>query len=72
MKIQIKFMIVSAGMFLASFAWAVPPATPTLYVSPDGAQVHFYWDEVPGASGVLKVHQTWRFENAVFSSSLLF
>lgn len=49
MKNQIKFMIISAGMFLTSLAWAVPPATPALYVSPDGTQVHLYWDEVPGA-----------------------
>lgn len=49
MKNQIKFIIVSVGIFLTSFAWAVPPATPTLYVSPDGTQVHLYWDEVPGA-----------------------
>lgn len=47
MKNQIKFIIV--GMLLTSFAWAKPPATPTLYISPDGPQVHFYWDEVPGA-----------------------
>jgi putative iron-regulated protein len=49
MKNQIKFMIVSVGMFLTSFAWAVPPATPMLYASPDGTQVHLYWDEVAGA-----------------------
>ncbi len=49
MENQVKFMIVGVGMFLSALAWAEPPATPTLYVSPDGPQVHFYWDEVPGA-----------------------
>lgn len=47
MKKQIKFMMV--GMLLTSVAWAAPPATPTLYIAPDGPQVHFYWNEVPGA-----------------------
>lgn len=50
MKNQIKFMIV--GALLTSFAWAEPPATPTLNISPDGPQVHFYWDEVPGSENI--------------------
>ena len=49
MKNQIKFTMIGAGMLLTAFAWAEPPAAPMLYVSPDGPQVHFYWDEVPGA-----------------------
>ncbi|MCH9638278.1 MAG: imelysin [Betaproteobacteria bacterium] len=50
MKNEIKFMIIGAGIFLtSSSAWAESPATPMLYVSPDGPQVHFYWDEVPDA-----------------------
>ena len=50
MKNQIKFMIIGVGMSLSAFAWAEPPAAPMLYVSPDGPQVHFYWDEVPDAN----------------------
>ncbi len=49
LKTQTKFIIMGLGMFLTLFARAESPATPTLYVSPDGPQVHFYWDEVPGA-----------------------
>ncbi len=49
MKNQIKLMAIGVGMFLTAFAWAEPPTTPTLYVSPNGPQVYFYWDEVPGA-----------------------
>ncbi|SER58848.1 putative iron-regulated protein [Nitrosomonas sp. Nm51] len=47
MKNRIMFII--AGMLLTTAAWAKPPATPSLYISPDGPRVHFYWDEVPGA-----------------------
>ncbi len=47
MKNKIKFILF--GMLLTSHTWAVPPATPTLYISPVGQQIHLYWDEVPGA-----------------------
>ncbi len=48
MKNQIKLMITSS-ILLASTAWAEAPATPSLYISPNGPLVHLYWDEVTGA-----------------------
>lgn len=47
MRNQIKFII--AGMVLTTSAWAHPPATPSLYIAPDGPKVHLYWDEVAEA-----------------------
>ncbi len=48
MKNKIKLMITSS-ILLASTAWAEAPATPSLYISPNGPLVHLYWDEVAGA-----------------------
>ena len=47
MRNQINFII--AGMVLATSAWAHPPATPSLFISPDGPKVHLYWNEVAEA-----------------------
>ena len=44
-----KIVTMMAGMLLTSYTWAVPPATPELYVFPDGQHIHLYWDEVSGA-----------------------